>query len=441
MSQQIVNIGITPNDKNGDPLRTAFSKVNDNFTEIYARLPGVEVTYTELVDLIDTASLVPGVYYTITDFASTYDQPDFDQYGLAKDVSLLISKTGPLEPLMVLATSNNTLSPLAWSSTYPEDFITYDINHTATEIKSTPCKGRIALRIDDEGNQTPYDSRGVELKRYESSPGSGIFNSIMDNGGDYLDNIPTFGIDCENIRLSPHHSDMGESPGIDDSVFLISNNVFGEGCESIVAGGDFYNNTFGTYAYGITFGHWCRNNVLGEAFSDNHILNNFSGNIIGESFNNNLIGNNFSYNIIGNGFIQNDIDSGFVTNTIGDGFFNNTTGNDFARNIIGTAFAGNHVNDSFQDNISIGDNFNNNTIGHAFMANTIDSNFQYNEAKCEIVAKTVDAVSFPICFSGHSAEFIHAISGEISNPGQVYLGWFQSSGTDPYVFGWNYTGF
>ena len=35
MSKQTINIGRTANDKSGDPLRTAFSKVNDNFTELY----------------------------------------------------------------------------------------------------------------------------------------------------------------------------------------------------------------------------------------------------------------------------------------------------------------------------------------------------------------------------------------------------------------------
>jgi hypothetical protein len=36
MAQQTINIGTTANDGTGDPLRTAFDKVNDNFTELYA---------------------------------------------------------------------------------------------------------------------------------------------------------------------------------------------------------------------------------------------------------------------------------------------------------------------------------------------------------------------------------------------------------------------
>jgi len=35
MAQEIINIGTTPNDGTGDPLRTAFNKVNENFTELY----------------------------------------------------------------------------------------------------------------------------------------------------------------------------------------------------------------------------------------------------------------------------------------------------------------------------------------------------------------------------------------------------------------------
>jgi hypothetical protein len=35
MAKQIINIGTIPNDNTGDPLRTAFDKSNDNFTELY----------------------------------------------------------------------------------------------------------------------------------------------------------------------------------------------------------------------------------------------------------------------------------------------------------------------------------------------------------------------------------------------------------------------
>ena len=37
MAQQTVSIGSSSNDGTGDPLRTAFTKINENFTELYAQ--------------------------------------------------------------------------------------------------------------------------------------------------------------------------------------------------------------------------------------------------------------------------------------------------------------------------------------------------------------------------------------------------------------------
>lgn len=36
MTQEIINIGAVPNDGEGDPLRTAFQKVNNNFANLFA---------------------------------------------------------------------------------------------------------------------------------------------------------------------------------------------------------------------------------------------------------------------------------------------------------------------------------------------------------------------------------------------------------------------
>jgi len=48
MTRQNINIGTAANDKSGDPLRTAFAKVNSNFTELYA-LSGSAENVQELV--------------------------------------------------------------------------------------------------------------------------------------------------------------------------------------------------------------------------------------------------------------------------------------------------------------------------------------------------------------------------------------------------------
>lgn len=46
MAQQIINIGGSPNDGTGDPLRTSFTKANENFTELYARIRSTVPTTT-----------------------------------------------------------------------------------------------------------------------------------------------------------------------------------------------------------------------------------------------------------------------------------------------------------------------------------------------------------------------------------------------------------
>lgn len=35
MAKQVINVGSGPNSKNGEPLRNAFVKINENFTEMY----------------------------------------------------------------------------------------------------------------------------------------------------------------------------------------------------------------------------------------------------------------------------------------------------------------------------------------------------------------------------------------------------------------------
>jgi hypothetical protein len=40
MSQQFINIGSSPNDSTGDPLRVAFDKINQNFNEVYSNVAG-----------------------------------------------------------------------------------------------------------------------------------------------------------------------------------------------------------------------------------------------------------------------------------------------------------------------------------------------------------------------------------------------------------------
>jgi hypothetical protein len=71
MAQQLINIGQAPNDKSGDLLRTAFNKINENFTELYGAQNnsytrtttanitiGLGVVWTSLFPYISSAKLI-----------------------------------------------------------------------------------------------------------------------------------------------------------------------------------------------------------------------------------------------------------------------------------------------------------------------------------------------------------------------------------------------
>jgi len=75
MAKQVINIGAAPNDNSGDPLRDAFIKTNDNFTELY----GSQLTDTDdlaegavnLYNQTHTGDVTGNVALTIADDAVT----------------------------------------------------------------------------------------------------------------------------------------------------------------------------------------------------------------------------------------------------------------------------------------------------------------------------------------------------------------------------------
>jgi hypothetical protein len=60
MAKQTINIGTTANDGTGDPIRAAFEKVNDNFTEIYTANTGTNTGDQDLSAYATTAAVAAG---------------------------------------------------------------------------------------------------------------------------------------------------------------------------------------------------------------------------------------------------------------------------------------------------------------------------------------------------------------------------------------------
>lgn len=86
MSQQIINVGNVANDQEGDPLRTAFIKTNDNFTELFnTPRPG---------------AVAPGVFYVTPNGSDSNSgqtpETSFKTIKRAAEVASVYTTTAPL---------------------------------------------------------------------------------------------------------------------------------------------------------------------------------------------------------------------------------------------------------------------------------------------------------------------------------------------------------
>jgi len=70
MAKEIINIGTTPNKGDGDPLRTAFSKINSNFSELYTLVSG---SAAELEEISQDYAAAMFTHTDHTNITVTYD--------------------------------------------------------------------------------------------------------------------------------------------------------------------------------------------------------------------------------------------------------------------------------------------------------------------------------------------------------------------------------
>lgn len=393
-----------------------------------------EVTYNELYSLYTGGTLVPGGYYLITDFQTCYDQPDFDTDG--NPITIGNYKTGNTEPLLVFATSGNTLSPQAYSTIHPLDKITYDITWNLTEVTNSPAKGRITERIDEFNNRADYDFRNVLFKRYR-----GYFSEVYLSGKVNLDGS-TGQVTGTNTQFSLDFL-VGDVIGIyygaynlalscfkyyeitqinSDTDMVVSGRTLQSAFNVYYSRGNTFFNIVSPFQCNITGGTnddvaeyltfdapnyntYLGNNsnyntfiLSNNVFIDGDYNNNtFGGNVVGNTFDDdmdsNLIGSDFQYNIITNDFqrniigsyfqrniIQCDMEGNIITYNFEYNMLGDDDGNDFDYNTISSNFLGNFLtfsNNDFRNNI-IGDNFFNNVIDSGFRNNKIQGFFTNN---------------------------------------------------------------
>ena len=101
MSLEIINIGTLPNDGEGDPLRTAFSKANNNFASLYATafLTTSTITYGDdygqvILVVAPTSSFTQGIFQIRSSQAGTPDSQDITLSAMITNDLLNVTFTG-----------------------------------------------------------------------------------------------------------------------------------------------------------------------------------------------------------------------------------------------------------------------------------------------------------------------------------------------------------
>ena len=175
-------------------------------------VPVIEVTYSELLNLKNTSSLVKGQNYLLTDYETTYIQP----------VTNVNKSSGVIEPLIITATDVNKLHNVCKSTLYPQDIVYYEITGDIGNGYGTEgfTKGKIYRRIDTQKN-----------------------NDI--------------GTDWRHVKYDRN--------GVDKLLFEDYTDVYNNTIKTYYL----FDNVLGNYFYNNTIGNYFSNNTIGDGFQDN----------------------------------------------------------------------------------------------------------------------------------------------------------------------------
>lgn len=274
-------------------------------------LDTTSISYADFYQKITNSQLITGMTYIIIDFQTIYDQIDFDASGNLK--STLVTKTGGVEQIWVLALSPNQIADKAYSAKFPKDEIQYDWTYNLTLVNGSPAKGRISERIDEWNNRTDYDHRVIKFIRYDD--GNGNFVQINDSGRTAKEFL-TFGDSYANggIIYDNYLGDFYSIGGFMGQEY--ANNVFNIiAIVSTKSRSIFYNNTFlGDYSSINIFGDFHNNIIMGGMERMNFVGNFYNNKIIKKSTSCSIAGE-ITNSVFGESIVTSNI-SGNISNCI-----------------------------------------------------------------------------------------------------------------------------
>ncbi|MBR0296027.1 MAG: hypothetical protein IJQ95_01365 [Paludibacteraceae bacterium] len=395
----------------------------------------IEVTHSDLLDMCDNGTLVPGQQYRIIDYLTTvYDEEEetrsaehpFDLLVTAATNSKLKAKAVPL---------HSSRDTTGYFNGYDLEKceVWYDINNDSTKYKwadEENGKGVIWRMRDFDGNDCPYDFKNVQFKRYaimditSTSLTADALSNLQStycydqNGGKCFATKDVYG------NWVPQDSN-GTSYEIDEDTFdwyYTFHGLKSEDGETIEEGYDM--STHGLIltdeclqyleddGCGADTQDYCKDNhikaahyeyfVDDEYYKGRQVLNNIVfinglsycyyneddeyweystgycyGNVFGVECKNNTFGNYCYRNTFGNGCSSNTFGNYFSWNTFGNDCYNNTFGNYCYRNTFGNYCYYNTFGNSCQYN-TFGNSCQYNTFGNYFSWNTFGNGCSSN---------------------------------------------------------------
>ena len=408
------------------------------FRDVYNRLGTgsyIEKTWGELKALRDEAGLSPGTYYRITDYVATTTQQGTR------------SASHPFD-IIVFATGVDTLSEDALAIQHQGDThfqhsdlaawrLSYCLDNDTKRFLWADAeggKGVVYRLVDEQGNDLPYDFKGIQFKRLaitgfsQSFKGNDDIQSVLLFDPDenplyygatdaYGNDVPQYaetegeeawfytftGVDKSSSLDSPEYYDMStinkelseetiqaciEDGCGTDTKDRVHGNVIKPAREEYMEDDTYYrgrqvlNNIvfYGRhYDNGYDDGYEvavCHSNTFDAECRDCTFGNNCWYNTFGNGCNNNTFGNDCYSNTFGNSCNNNTFGNSCGGNTFGNYCQSNTFGNGCSSNTFGNGCQSNIFGNWFQNN-TFGNSCSRNTFGNDCSSNTFGNNFQY----------------------------------------------------------------
>ena len=218
MTQSFVNLGGQPNDGTGDSIRDAFSKINNNFVEVYAGLTTAQSVVNSATYVANQVATIQNFSTTIANFSATQALFQGDLQSLSNTFSpsqstisaLATSSTTAFNNISALATSSttafNNISALATSSTTAFNNIGTLSSLISTATTSTLWNGTWTMSVDTLGTVTAYGpiktivttatslpsavSAGMGARAFITDATTTTFNDAVVGSGTYM--MPVF---------------------------------------------------------------------------------------------------------------------------------------------------------------------------------------------------------------------------------------------------------